>query len=201
MTPNIEIRYRHIPSEITDDIQKDLERANLTVSIVHDKKEYFNFTGGPADILIYIDNHLTEIIIGGLLLPAAYDTLKYSIKTTWKKLVLHYGKRKSELEEDKNHIELNFKLHENKTIEFNLSGDIDEKTINNVVDKLFEYLKDKEKHNNDFQNKDYKDRLDLKPRIRMRYNPNTNKWEPTNFAEIKKQLDDLMRRAEEEFDN
>lgn len=200
MSTNIQVTYRHLPSEITGSIET-LKSADLTVSIEHDKEEYFNFSGGPADVLIYIDQHLTETIIAGLLVPALYDSLKSAIKSTWKKIIQHYRQKSFTFQEDKNNIELNFKLNPDRTIEFKLRGDVDEQTINDTVENIFRYLRDKEKQDIDFQHPDYKDRLDTKPRIRMRYNPQTNKWEPVNFAEIEKLMNELRKRAEEEFDS
>lgn len=200
MENDVEIRYRHLPSEITDDFKKSLEKSDLILKVSHDRKEYFNFTGGPSDILIYINQHLTELLITGLLAPALYDGLKYSLKNTWKKLVQHYKKRNYQIEEDKNCIELNFKLHKDKTIEFNLNGSIDEKAINVTVDKMFEYLTDKPKHDEDLNNPDLLDGHSLKPRIRLQFNSRTNKWEPTNFAKLKKQIEEL-RRAAKNFEN
>lgn len=200
METNIQITYRHLPSDITDDFQK-LSNLSITVSTRHDKEEFLYFTGGPADIEIYIDTHLTELIVGGLLLPAIYDAIKYSVKTTWKKLIAYYKKKKVELQQDKNYISLTFNLNSDKSLEYNLDGTLNNETIDKLTDKIFEYLQDKEKLHNDFKNPDYKDKEDTKPKIRMRYNPETNSWTPINFVEFEKWRDEMMRRAQDEWDS
>jgi len=201
MNTDIQITYRHLPAEITGDFQNLSDKSDLTVSTRHDKEEFSNFTGGPADIEIFIDTHLTELIVGGLILPAVYDALKYSIKTTWKKLAAYYKKKNIEIQEDKNYISLTFNLKLDRTLEYSLEGTLNEQTIDKLNEKIFEYLKNANKQNKDFLNSDFKDKDDTKPKIRMRYNPQTNSWDAVNFAEFEKWRDEQMKRIQDELDN
>lgn len=199
METNIEVRYKQLPFEIIEDFEKNIKKSSISITVIHDKDQYYNATGGPADIIIYIDQHLTEIIVGGvsgLVINGVYD----SIKTIWKKLRTYYSTKKIEIQEDKNYISLNFKLKPDRTLKYSLEGTVDEKIINNLTANIFEYLKDTEKQNKDFQNLEYKDEDDLKPKIRMRYNPKTNSWNPVNFAEFEKWRDEQIRQAEDKYD-
>ena len=174
MKKNIELKYRHVPKEIIDDLKTNLDKS-FSLSISNEKEEYSNFTGGPADIIIFIDEHLTELIIGGLLVNATYDGLKYAIQLLWKKIVASYSKQKNKFQTDKNYIELKFKLKPNKTLEFNLNGDIDEKIINDLTNNIFSYLRNKEQRQNDFKNPRFKDNTIPQTRIKMTINPKTKK--------------------------
>lgn len=199
MDTNIEVRYKQLPFEIIEDFKKNIERSSISITVIHDKYQYYNATGGPADIIIYIDQHLTELIVGGvsgLVVNGVYD----SIKTIWKKLQAYYSTQQTEIQEDKNYISLNFKLKPDRTLKYSLEGTVDEKIIINLTENIFKYLKDTEKQNKDFQNPDFKDKDDLKPKIRMRYNPKTNSWNPVNFAEFEKWRDEQIRQAEEKYD-
>lgn len=201
MNTDIQITYRHLSSEITKDFQNLSVNSNLTVSIRHDKKEFSNFDGGPADIEIFIGTHLTELIVGGLILPAVYDVLKYTIMITWKKLVAYYKKEKIEIQEDKNYISLTFKLKPDRELEYNLKGTFNEQNIDKLNEMIFDYLKDTNKQNSDFLNPDYKNKNDTNPTIRMQYNPKTNSWDAMNFAEFEKWYDEQIRRIQDEFDS
>ena len=199
MDTNIEVRYKQLPFEIIEEFENNIEKASISITVIHDKDQYYNATGGPADIIIYIDQHLTEIIVGGvsgLVINGVYD----SIKTIWKKLRAYYYSKQIEIQEDKNYISLNFKLKPDRTLKYSLEGTVDEKIINNLTKNIFEYLENTEKQNKDFQNPDYKDKDDFKPKIRMRYNPKTNSWNPVNFAEFEKWRDEQIRQAEDKYD-
>ena len=91
------------------------------------------------NLIIFIDQHLTELIIGGLgglLSSTIYDGIKLSIKALWRKLVSYYLEQKIKYQEDKNYIELSFKIKPDLTLEFYLNGDINEKIINNLSDNI-----------------------------------------------------------------
>lgn len=183
--PDIEISYRHLPEEILKDFHLNFD-CSIVLHISHDKKEYFDFTGGPADILIYIKEHQTELIAGGLLVNAAYDGIKFAIKNLWKRLIKHYSKHKTDYQDNKNYISLNFEIKPDKTLQYQLKGCVDEKIVDQLTDSIFEYLQNEEKRNNDFNNSELRDSHTLKSRIRMCYNSQTNEWEPVNFTELKK---------------
>ncbi len=197
MNTDIKIIYRHLPSEITEDLQNISARTDLTVSTIHDKKEISYFTGGPADIEIFISTHLTELIVGGLILPTIYNLLKYSIKTSWKKLVSYYNKKNIKIEDDKNNISLTFCLKDDRIIEYKLDGTMSEQVIDKLNENIFEYLKDVNKQNKDFLNPDFKNKNETNPKISMQYNPQTSSWEAVNFAECEKQREELIRRIQD----
>lgn len=201
MNKNIQITSRNLPKEITEDIQNLSLISNLEISIVHIKSHFSNFSGGPVDIEIGFNIHLTELIIEGLIVPVVYDALKYSIKTIWKKLTKYYHKKNIKIEDDKNYILLSFNLKPDRAIEYRLDGTLNEQTIENLNEKIFDYLKDANKHNQDFLNPDFKDRKEMKPKIRMRFNQETNTWHPVNYSEIEKWYKEQNKLMQDKLTN
>jgi hypothetical protein len=194
------IRYQDIPEEFITDFKNNIDRS-LTLTTQHDTGEISYLDGGPSDIIIFIEEHLTEIIIGGILIPAIYDGLKLAIKRLWIKIVKYYSKQNTVFEEDKNFIELNFKIKPDKTIIFNLKGNIDDKLVDKITENLFEYLKDLEKHKTDFNNPDYQSTNEDDLNIIMIFNTTNNTWEPFNYSNINKKMGDMFRKAIEDSEN
>lgn len=198
MKPIIEIKYRNLPREIISDFETSIDKS-VSLSIYHDENDHFD---ASADIVIYINEHLTEILVSGVtgLLSSG---IKYAISTSFKKLIAYISKqKKKEHKEGKNRIELSFKIKPDKTIEFNLeSNNVDLKTIDDINDKIFNYLKDKDQQENHFSNLSFKDNDSPKPKIKMKWNPKIKKWQPENFAEIIKQNEELIRRFNQKMDS
>lgn len=201
MTNNSEIKitYRHVPADILNDMTT-LETKNVKVTLHHDRLELFNASGGSADIVIYINNHLTELIVGGLLVNAVYDGIKFCIKSSWKKLVAYYSSRKSKYYDDGTSITLSFEIKPDKTVEYHLEGKVDSAAIDELTEELFRHLNNVSLIEKQISNPDFQDDPDDKPKIRMRFNKKAGKWEPVNFAEWRKELKNHLKRAEDEFD-
>ncbi len=183
---DIEIYYMRIPDEVVNDLSLEIKNS-LRIKIVR-QTEYSNFTGGPADIIIYVEEHLGEIIASGIVGNTAFTSVRYLIAGIWRKLVSLYKKDKSGIQQDKNFISLNFKIHSDRSIEFDLAGDIDENVVGKLTEQVFDYLKDKNRIESDLNNPQFQVRDTEKCKIRMRLNPITKEWEPVNFTEIEKQL-------------
>jgi hypothetical protein len=191
MEAKIEIHYGKIPKEIINDFETGIDKS-ISLTLHHENAEEgeVNHFEEAADILIFVNAHLTELMVG-ITGSLVYDGIKYAVKSTWKKLRDHYSKKKREYQEEQNCIELNFKIAPDKTIECTLAGNVAPESIDMLTDKMFEYLKDKERQKRHFDEPDY--RSDTKPRIRIRYNPETNQWEPVNFGEMRKKDEERMR--------
>jgi hypothetical protein len=199
MTENlqIQVKYRHVPVEIISDLNC-LEK-NIEVNLVHDELEHFNAAGGPADIIVYINNHLTELMVGGLIFPAVYDGVKFCVKSAWKKLVAYYSSRKSQYHDDGNSITLSFEIKPDKTIEYHLEGNIKDESIDKLTEEIFRHLKNTSLIDSSFNNPDFKNETEEKPKIRMRFNKETEKWEPVNYTLLRKEFDDFLKQAEDNY--
>jgi len=189
MIQELEIRFRHVPSEILAEFQTTPTNRNYTVKIIHDEKMYFSASGGPNDILFFFGTSLTELIVTGVI----YDVISYPIKSTWKRAIEYYKTLKFGIREN-NQITLNFEISKDNDVQFQLDGNCSSESVDKAVDKIFEYLKQREKLNLDFSKKEFHDPQIIKPRIRIRYNQTTNSWEPVNFEEAKK----IFKKFEDE---
>lgn len=97
MKKELNLVYRHIPSEVIEEFKRI---DSNHIDIEEDRLDYFS--GGPADIVLYINEHYSELLISSLLAPAAYDILKESIKLNWKKLASFYKKKDRKIEKEFN---------------------------------------------------------------------------------------------------
>jgi len=183
---DIEIRYRHTPKQLIDAFTEKVDRS-IAVKVHKDDLEYFD---GPEDIVIYVKEHITELIAGGILVNAAWDVIKYAIINIWRSLVAFCSKRKAV---DKN-IDLVFEMKSGNSIEFRLSGNVDPSAINELMKWVENYLRDKEQQKKDFTNPDFIDKKESKPRIRVRYNSETKTFELLNYTNLEKQKQELIKR-------
>lgn len=161
---------------------KDFETKidkTISLEIEEDTHDHFEL---PAEIVIYINEHFTEIIASGVGVGLVTNTLWDGLKALWKKV-----KRE-------NCIELNFELRDDRTIEFDLNGNVDPNHIEAITEQIDKYLKDATQQKKDFANPDFKNQQDVKPRIRVRYNPRTEQLEVVNFTYVRNQIAEAFKR-------
>ena len=100
MKPIIEIKFRNVHREILKDLETKIDKS-ISLEIEEDTHDHFE---PPAEIVIYFNEHLTELIVGevgvGMLTNALWDGLK----ALWKKI------------KKENSIELNSKLRSDKQL-------------------------------------------------------------------------------------
>jgi len=183
MLPSIEIQYRKISRETLNDFERQMDKS-INLRIYEDPLDHFD---PPADLVIYVNEHLTEIIVGGIsgiLTSAVWD----GIKSLWHKIATKSTK------EDPREIELNFKISKDKTIEFNLSGNVNPEQIDPIVAEMLKYLRDVEQNRRDFKNIDFFDTQSAKPRIRVRFNSSTKKLEVVNITMEMKKREEMIRK-------
>jgi hypothetical protein len=177
----------------------------LKVEITTKKEEqkYYNFSGAEiADIILYFDEHTTELIVKGVLIKAAYDILKGGVKLLWnglKNVIVKKVKAGSEPTDKPTSISLRLMAND-KAIEIVLDGDISDDQIDKIIDQSFTYLQS-DKLEDDIKNPDFLPRNEPKPRIRLVYNKETKTWEPKNFGEARRQMEEYQKWAEDNFKN
>lgn len=196
MHPNILIVYKKVPDEVIEDF-RDTFDDSVSVSLKRERDDCYNFSGPTPDVLIYIDEHLTDIIIGGVsgvVFSETWGLLKLSIASAWKKLRAHHSGKKEKPNEDTNYICLSFKITSDKTLEYKLKGGVDEKLILEATSKLFEHLKDQNRQDADFNNPDFVITPE-EPRLDMVYNHETGEWETVNYGETKRLYKELLDKA------
>lgn len=207
MTEELKIVYQHyIPDELISDFEKTGLNEKLDVELVLEKEEqkYYNFTGSEiADIVIYIQQHTTELLVGGLLVSATYDILKGSVKLLWTGLSkLTVKKLQSGGKETDKPKSISIRLMgKERAVEIVLDGDVNEEQADKIIDESFKYV-NSEKINEDFKNPDFiPNNKAEKPRIRLIYNKEKQIWEPENFGEYRRKMEEYQRWAEQNLNS
>lgn len=207
MTEEFKIVYQHyIPEELIADFEKIGLNEKLDIELVSEKEEqkYYNFTGSEiADIVIYIQQHTTELLVGGLLVSTTYDLLKGGVKLLWTGLSkLAVKKLQSGGKETDKPKSISVRLMgKERAVEIVLDGDVNEEQADKIIDESFKYV-NSEKINEDFMNPDFiPNNKAEKPRIRLIYNKEKQTWEPENFGEYRRKIEEYQRWAEQNFDS
>jgi hypothetical protein len=206
MKEEIKIIYQHyIPDELIADFEKLGVDSQLQVEIKKEREEqkYYNFTGSEiADIVIYVQQHTTELIASGLLVNLAYDTLKGGLKLLWTGISkLAIKKLQSKGKESDKPKSISFRLMDkDRAVEVVLEGDVDDNQADKVIDEAFKFISS-EKLNEAFKNPDFIPEQTEKPRIRLKFNKEKQVWEPENFGEYRRQIEAYQKWAEKNFYN
>jgi hypothetical protein len=206
MKEEMKIVYQHyIPEELIADFEKLGVDHQLQVEIKKEKEEqkYYNFTGSEiADIVIYVQQHTTELIVGGLLVNLAYDTFKGGLKLLWtgiSKLAIKKLQSKGKETDKLKSISLRL-MDKDRAVEVVLEGDVDDKQADKVIDEAIKFISS-EKLNEAFKNSDFIPEQTEKPRIRLKFNKELQVWEPENFGEYRRQIEAYQKWAEENFNS
>lgn len=181
-----------------------LEFTQLVQPVKVDTKEvktgaWNNFDGPEInDIIIYINQHSTEFIVG-IIGAASWDILKSGIKLLWigiSKLpikILHSG---TQTDKQKN---ISLRLSDTtRGIDVVFEGDVMEQQADTIIESLKEFLSS-EKVNDAFYDSDNIPENSKKPVIRLIYNKKKKIWEPENFGEIRRKNDDLRKQIQRKF--
>lgn len=206
MKEEMRIVYQHyIPDELIADFEKLGVGNRLQVEINKEKEEqkYYNFSGSEiADIVIYVQQHTTELIASGLLVNLAYDTFKGGLKFLWTGISkIATKKLQSKGKETGKPKSISLRLMDKyRAIEVVLEGDVDDKQADKVIDEAIKFISS-EKLNEAFKNPDFIPAQTEKPRIRLKFNKEKQVWEPENFGEYRRQIEAYQKWAEENFDS
>lgn len=197
MKEELKVVYQnYIPEEIISrfkDFRLD-EHLNVEVISIKEEQKFYNASGLEIyDIIIFLNNHSSELIVNGIG-SLGYDVLKSGVKYLWNRLKeLQVKNVTSQKVTDKYKIlSLVLKFKE-KSVELKFEGEFDTERL---VDKAFEFLKE-ESIDDLFKVPDYLQKNE-KPRIKIVYNPETGNWEPENFGnyqrEIQKYRDSISQK-------
>jgi hypothetical protein len=206
MKEQIKIIYQHyIPDELIADFENVGVESQLQVEIKKENEEqkYYNFAGSEiADIVIYVQQHTTELIASGLLINIAYDTLKGGLKLLWtgiSKLAIKKLQSKGKESDKPKSISLRL-LNKDRAVEVVLEGDVDDNQADKVIDEAFKFISS-ERLNEAFKNPDFIPEQTEKPIIRLKFNKEKQVWEPENFGEYRRHIEAYQKWAEENFDS
>jgi len=138
------------------------------------------------DIIIYIHQHPTEFIVGiagGIIGNAIWAGIKFLWTGN------SAGKQKG----------ISLKISDKtRGIEIVFKGKANEKQFDNIIENLKEFI-NSEKVNNAFYDSDNIPEDSKKPEIRLIYNQENKTWEPENFGEKRRKMDELRKQAQRKF--
>lgn len=199
MNDNFFIQYQDtVKDGIIFEFQNDLENFNVVVEKQSDS-EYQYATGNVfSDIVLFISENQTSLIVSGVIVRVTYDLLKYSITKLIKGLKKNTQKKTGQTEKTK---KISVKhILDGKTIEFEIEVNLSDELIEKAISQSFELLKEQQLktiiNNRDFLSKEY----DYK-QAKFIFNENSKIWEPINFGGIRKEYEALIKRANEDFNS
>ncbi|MET0465870.1 MAG: hypothetical protein ABW007_22095 [Chitinophagaceae bacterium] len=206
MKEEMKIVYQHyIPDDLIVEFDKLRVGDHLQVEIKTKKAEqkYYNFNGPEiADILIYVEEHTTELIVSGFLVNVAYDMFKSGLKLLWtgiSNLAVKKMNANDKQTDKKKSISITLAVKD-RAIEVILEGDVEDKQANILIDEAFKFISP-ESLNEAFNNPDFIEQPTDKPKIRLRFDKEKQVWQPENFGEHRRQVSDFQKWAEKKFNN
>jgi hypothetical protein len=157
----------------------------------------FNHFDAPDinDIIIYIDQHPTEVIVGIInnAVWAGIALLLVGISKLPLKF-LHSGGKQTDRQKCIS-LRLSDKI---RGIEVVFKGDVNEQQADTLINSLKEFL-NSEKVNDAFYNSDNIPENSKKPIIRLIYNKKKKIWEPENLGDKRRKMDELRNQAQRKF--
>ena len=144
-----------------------------------------------------------SIIAGSFFAPVVYDLLKTGLAILWKKLkTLNINKLQSggKSEQKGKRISVRYQDIQERKIEIDIEENLNDDLIEEIIEKSLEVLKPA-KNEEFFRQPDFVDNSQGKPRIEFKYNSKTQLWEPVNFGEIRRKIEDYQRWAEKKIDD
>ena len=146
------IHLEHLGQFSNDELQeinKNLSSVNLELSS-YDKSGDFSASAETSELIAYflIHQQLINEILKNVGNNAIWEIVKSSLLFGWKKLRndKYYKITSSTKEEKKVKYGLKVELDKKTRFEFELSGDLDKEIIENSLDKILDFLKDKKKN-------------------------------------------------------
>ncbi|HYG01654.1 MAG TPA: hypothetical protein VD927_04370 [Chryseosolibacter sp.] len=185
MKDKILIRYRHVARSIPNAFVTRVAKV-VRVDIERDDLDYFE---PPAEIAIFVNEHCTEMALG-LAASAIWD----GIKAVWSAAI---KKRKTNTLGE---IAVNFQLH-NGQVEVVLPDNASIKGVDKNISALLDYLRHNEQLQRDLNNPDYHLDSTTKPKIRVRYNPTTDRIEVVNIRITREETERLIKHMIKNFNS
>lgn len=97
-------------------------------------------------------------------------------------------------------ISIRYEDAKQRQITIDIEGDHDSALIEEIVEESFEIIR-KDKKEEIFQQPDFVDNSQGNEAIVLKYNTEIKVWEPENFGEIRRKMDEYQKWAEYNFDS
>ncbi|MCJ7448610.1 MAG: hypothetical protein MUO72_13050 [Bacteroidales bacterium] len=195
----ISIIYKHyVPEDWIEEFETAIQTSSISFKKIKDEDKYSNFTGPElSPILIFIRDNPESIFLA----PALYDILKTSIVSLWKKLKSLSVKkiRLSETEPKQKKISIRYEDAQQRQVTINIDGDLNNDMIEEIVEESLKIIKTDIKEEF-FQQPDFVTKSQEHDIIELKYNVKSKAWEPINFGDIRRKMDEYQKWAKENFD-
>lgn len=155
-----------------------------------------NFDGPDVnDIIIYINQHSTEFIVG-IINNAVWAGITLLLVGLSKLPIIILNSVGKQTDKNKN---ISLRLSDKtRGIEVVFEGDVNEQQADILINSLKEFL-NSEKVNDTFYDSDNIPENSKKPIIRLFYDKKKKIWEPEKFGEKRRKMDELRNQAQRKF--
>ncbi|MDA3883131.1 MAG: hypothetical protein PF481_07585 [Bacteroidales bacterium] len=197
MKATINITYQHyIPEEWVNEIEPLFNNEEIQIEKYKNENKYFNCIGsGLSDITIFIIEHPESIF----LYPALYDILKITLIVLWKKLKKlnivrqdSSGKTESKIKT----IAVNYEDSQNRKVKITIDSNLNENLISEIIESALNIIKSNKK-DEFFNKKEFVSNSENSKKIELFYNKTSKTWEPFNFENYKRKMDEYLREINE----
>lgn len=200
MKEELKVIYQsYVPEELILEFEKSGIDKYLEVEIKKEKiwieeTEYLPFSGIEIveSIEVFIQKHSTELLVGGVG-SLIYDIFKGGLTKLWVGLS-NLKNKKAKISGEEKSITVKF-LQKDRSVEIAFTGDVDDKRADKIIDEALKYLSS-ERLDESFKNPDFIQKEE-KPRIRLVYNRKKQEWEPYNYGDFKRKMEEIENRTQD----
>ncbi len=199
MNENFIIQYQEsIHDDSILEFKNDLKGYNVIID-KQPEPEYHYATGSLInDIIIFISENQTNLIVSGLIVRGTYDLLKFSITKLISRIRKKAQSKGEEITETKK-ISVKHNIGD-KTIEFEIEANLSDELIEKAIEQSFQLLQEQQTieilKDVNFLSKEY----DYK-QAKFIFNEKNNLCEPINYGEIRKEYVELIKKANQDFNS
>jgi hypothetical protein len=156
----------------------------------------YHVSGGqPSDVLLFFSEHLTGVIVSGLLTNFAYDLLKSGVGLLWNALKQSLSEPKNQNKDvTQRHISMMLKFGL-QTITIEIDGDLDGMKIDEILAQLIGFIRSSAMENV-LVNRNYSSNLLVYEAV-MRYSKEKEVWEAVDFGDYEKRLQEVYDKMRE----
>lgn len=206
MKQELNITFQHyVPEELIESFtQLGIDKqSEIKIIAKKEDQEYHYYSGVEiSDIIIYIQQSPAEVITNGFIIPVAYELLKNGLKFLWAGLskisIKKLQSSGKEVNQPKNiYVKI---INKDKSVEIILDGDANELQANKIIDESFKFI-NSEKLDDVFQNPDFIQENMKQKTIRLIYNKETQVWEPENFGNYRRQMEEFEKMVKQNLRN
>src|SRR5690606_15530378 len=106
----------------------------------------------------------------------------------------------SDARDEQKKISVRYEDSQQRQVTINIEGNLDNDIIEEIIEESLDIIKTNKKEEF-FQQPDFVDNSQGFDAIELKYNRQTKVWEPENFGDIRRKMDEYQKWAKENFDS